>query len=355
MRIRNYIACIASGAVISLICAFALYRAALPFGAASLPEQLADIQKAKPGSIVMPFDIRYNLAFKIRRLEADRPDIVWFGTSRVGSAMAQMFAPHSFYNMGFTAWTNEQLLEAFERSTRTVRPRIAILSLDFFLFSDRWESQLRTSRQMILDEPLRYLKSSVGHFVRTAWSHWDQLSACRTGACDFVGPQTVLSREGFRLDGSWRFSQEHIEHARAAYRNADFLAGSLAGDQRMSERQKRFIATLAGLAKVRGIQLIAVQLPYLRAGVSFLESRSENDQFFGVWHDFESDQTAAWLRSLGLEFVDLSHSSVDDNADNFIDAYHLSEPGMQAAVAELRANPDVRRILESHLATALPR
>jgi hypothetical protein len=335
MRLRIYLAIVACGACVSLFSAGALYCFGQRFGATDLPEKLAEMQAKQPGSVVLPFDLRYNLAFKIRRLENERPEIAWFATSRAGSASADMFKPYTFYNMAFTGWTTGQLAEAFERSTRVVRPRLVILSIDYFLFTDRWEGQLRTSRQMIINEPLRYLKSSLGSFIRSAWTNWPEFEAYEQSPSNFIGPQTILTHEGFRQDGSWLFTEAHIQSAQRQYRNVEFLVNAIPGGKTMSARQKGPIETIAKLAKERGIRLVAVQLPYLRAGVEFLDKSSADSEFYGVWHDFESGAAREWLQGIGIELFDLAHSRLDDDPANFIDAYHPSERGAKLAIVEI--------------------
>jgi hypothetical protein len=334
---RNYVpyfAFIAAGAAIGLIVTFVLFQLSKPFNATTSPHDLARLQSERPDTVIQPFDIRYNADFKIRRLEIDKPAIVWFGTSRAGSVRSYMFRRCTFYNMAFTGWTTEQLEDAFERATRVERPSVAIISLDFFLFSDRWERQLRTSRQMIFDDPLRYFRSSLGFFLRSAIMNWPVFRAYENSPTHLVGPQTILSHEGFGHDGSWVYTTDHIEKA-ASLKSADFLLSTTAGEVAMSEWQKQPIAALAAIAKARGIKIVAVQLPYIRVGVDALDSRPPNDQFFGIWHDFQSEATKAWFGELGMDYLDLSHSSIDNDPSNFIDAYHLSEKGTSQAVEEL--------------------
>jgi hypothetical protein len=329
-----YFAFIAAGAAIGLILTFLLFQLSKPFNATTSPHDLARLQSERPDTVIQPFDIRYNADFKIRRFEIDKSAVVWFGTSRAGSVRSTMFERCTFYNMAFTGWTTEQLADAFERATRVERPAVAIISLDFFLFSDRWERQLRTSRQMIFDEPLRYFRSSLGFFLRSAMTNWPVFKAYENSPSPLVGTQAILSHEGFRHDGSWVYTANHIESA-VPLKSADFLLNTTAGEARMSERQKQPIASLAAIAKARGIKVVAVQLPYIRVGVDALDSRSPDDPFFGIWHDFQSEATKAWLGELGIDFFDLSHSPIDDDPSNFIDAYHLSEKGTSRAVDEL--------------------
>jgi hypothetical protein len=193
---------------------------------------------------------------------------------------------------------------------------------------------------MIFDEPLRYFESSLGDFVRAAVMHWSVFRDYARSPNSFIGTQTILVHEGFRRDGSWLFTQAHIDSARRQYRNAAFLTASLDGGPEMSQRQKVPIERLAKLAKERGIRLVGVQLPYIRDGVDLLDNRSINDPFYGVWHEFERGSTRAWLAGLGIQFINLSHSHIDDDPENFIDAYHLSEIGMHKVVQELMKNPD---------------
>jgi hypothetical protein len=339
-RYRGYLAVLAFAPLLSVIVAVSLFLFSRPFAATVPPERLAEIQSERPGSIILPFNLRYNAAFKIRRLELEQPEIIWFSTSRAGSAQAEMFTPYRFYNMSFTGWTTDQLAEVFERATRIAHPRVAILSLDYFLFSDRWEGQLRTSRQMIYGDPLGYFRSSLGSFVRTAMTHWPVFQEYARSPSNLIGPQTILMHEGFRTDGSWLFTEAHVESATKQFRNVDFLLNSLSGAPEMSQRQKAPIERLANIARERGIKLVAVQLPYIRAGVEFLDRSSVNDPFYGIWHDFEGSATRLWLTSLGIDFIDLAHSPIDNDLENFIDAYHPSELGMQRVVRELMQRSD---------------
>jgi len=82
-----------------------------------------------------------------------------------------------------------------------------------------------------------------------------------------------------------------------------------------------------------------VQLPLLRGGIDLLERDVSYHARAGAWRDFESESTRAWLAGLGIPLVDLARSSIDDDPDNFVDALHLSESGMDKAIRALRADP----------------
>ena len=63
------------------------------FGALATPAQLAGRQLQRPETIVLPFDLRYNGAFKLQRVEQERPEIIWFSSSRAGEMSASLFMP----------------------------------------------------------------------------------------------------------------------------------------------------------------------------------------------------------------------------------------------------------------------
>jgi len=341
----RYFAIIAVAPILSALAFIALFQIAKPFGAASTPEQLAQLQTAKPDSIILPFDLRYNAEFKIHRAELADPEIIWFSTSRAGTASADLFKPYRFYNMSFTAWTTDQLTEAFERTTRTARPQIAIISLDYFLFTDKWGHDYGLSRQMFFDGPWRYVRSSIGNFTRAAAMNRQPFEAYLRSPTRFIGTQGILINEGFKADGTWLFGSAHIEDSARRSKTAAFLIQSMPGAPNMSQGQMAPIAKLAEIARERGITLVAVQLPFLRAGIEFLDNNEGYRRSAGVWRDFESDATRQWLDGLGIKFFDLARSSIDDDPDNFIDAYHPSELGMQRTMRALADDPAFRSII----------
>jgi hypothetical protein len=328
--------------VIGVLSAGALIRLAWPFGAFATPAQLAELQHKNNCSVVLPFDLRYYAAFKLARVEEEQPEVIYFSSSRAGTMRASMFKPYRFYNMSFTAWTTDQLADVFERVTRTVHPRIAIVELDYFLFTDSWEKAYADNRSMIYDRPLHYVKASVGNFIRSAAQYPYEFQKFWRSPSSFLGPQAILTRSGFRNDGSHVFPPGYIEYARSHLQNAkDFIAG-MPGASSMSQHQKASITQLSEIARQRGIKLIALQLPLVRDAIDYLDHNEAFRDYSGVWREFESDETKTWLRGLGIKFFDLAHSPIDEDPYNFIDASHPSEIGMLNVIRELLKNPEFR-------------
>jgi hypothetical protein len=342
-RFRRYLVAIAAVFIpLAAVVVMALLYAGKPFGASTTPAGLADIQAMRPNAVVMPFDLRHNGAFKVSRVERVHPEVMYFSSSRAGEMRADMFRPYPFYNMSFTAWTTAQLADVFERATRNVQPRIAIIELDYFLFTDNWEESYSSSRSMIFDRPVRYLSSSLGNFIYTAALNTPPFLSYLQSPSRFVGPQAILHQEGFRADGSYLYSPGHIAHSRQHELTADFLVNAMPGAPKMSERQKAQVSRLSDIAHQRGVKLIAVQLPFIREGVDYLDNKESYRYYSGVWRDFESSATRQWLADLGIKFFDLARSPIGNDKANFIDAYHPSEIGMRRAMIELLRLPEFR-------------
>jgi hypothetical protein len=344
-NLRKYLAILALGPCLAFAAFAAVFLIGHRIGALATLDQAAVIQVERAGAIFLPFDIRYNGPFKLRRLEREKPQVVWFGSSRAATAAQTMFKQSRFYNMSFVAWTTKQLLDVFERSTRTTRPRVAVISLDYFMFTDAYEAAYASEREMLFDEPWRYLKSSVRDFITAAMKHRDAFRAYARSPGSFVGTQAILSQEGFRSDGSYVFSPAHIEAAERSQKGADFLIRAVPGAPQMSERQKAHIVELAALARARGITMIAVQLPIIRAAVDYMDRDESFHHYAGLWREFESEATREWLAQIGITFLDFARSDIDADRANFIDALHPSESGMLKVMDVLL--PAVGRSLEA--------
>ena len=309
-----------------------LFFAARPFGSTS------------SDAIFLPFDLRYNGAYKLHSLPSHRLDILWIGSSRAATFRSNAFQPYSFYNMSFTAWTTDQIADVFERATRDTKPRVVILSLDYFLFTDAWEQANAGSRTMIYGQTWTYLRSSIADFLQTALKHPRILQKALFEAGPFVGTQALLQEEGFRRDGSYQFSASHIDDARQRHQTAETLVQAIPGGTEMSERQMAAIGRIAEMAKQRGITLVGVQLPFIRAGIDYLDHNESYRDYAGVWREFESDRNRNRLETLGIRFFDLARSPINDDKANFVDSYHVSELGALRVIQRLLDLPGFRAI-----------
>jgi hypothetical protein len=347
IKLRRYIAI-----VVMLIVALGLPLAGIivwyasPFDAITTPTELADIQAQRPEAVILPVDLRFNAAFKLQRVAEVQPDIICFGSSRAGGFRAGMFAPHRFYNMSYTGWTTNQVLDIFDRTTRKTHPRVVILELDYFLFANHWQQWFEIPRTMIHDRPFRYALEGLGSYLRAAIKNPAPFDAYRAAPTRFVGPESIRNEEGFRSDGSYENSSAHIASAQAHYLNREHFIGTVPPDYEMSPRLQEPIERLAALARERGIKLVGVQLPLLRSGVEFLDHDQSYGPRAGAWRAFESPANRAWLARIGIPLFDLARSLIDDDPANFIDSIHLSDGGMSKVMTELQADPAFRAAID---------
>ncbi|MGJ5205682.1 hydrolase [Bradyrhizobium sp. HKCCYLR20261] len=355
-RTRRYvISVLAASALAGYLLPLGLFRAGERFGASSSLQQLANSQRDNPEQIVLPYDLRYNAAFKLARLEQERPDIIWISTSRAGAFRAEMFKPYRFYNLSFTAWTTGQTATLFDLATRQHRPRIAILSLDHFLFADRWEEWFAITRKMHENWPLSYLSGSLLDFARTATRHPATFRNYLNAPTVFTGTQSILHEEGFRSDGSYQYSPAHLADARSRFMNAATLADTLPRAAGISPWLKRPIAALAEMARTRGITLLGVQLPFIRAGIELLDREQGGRYGFGAWREFATQDMRDWLRTLGIPLFDLGRLEFEDETASFVDAYHLAERGAAKVMLHLLKDDEFRGMFANIDATEIER
>jgi hypothetical protein len=333
---------------IAAVAATLLFAASVEFigariGATITLDQLAKIQSVEHDKIVMPFDLRYWAALKLPRVAIDKPDIIYISSSRAGAARAQMFAPYSFYNMSFTAWTLDQVIDIFDRATRENAAQIAIVELDYFMFTDTWEgANLKNS--MIFDRPMQYLLTSTVDMLRSAARHPSLLSYLRAPARPFIGTQAILVNEGFRFDGSYVYSVGHTKDSTEHRINAETLVQAIPGGVAISTKQMGLLRKLAALAQQRHVTLVGIQLPFFKEGVDYLDTNQFYHLYSGVWREFESASARETFQEMGIHFFDLAHDSLNSEKENFFDAYHPSNLGMLRSMQSLLRFTEFRNL-----------
>lgn len=317
------------------------------YGVGLSPAVLAEVQAKYPLSVAMPFKLKYNAEYKLQRIEDLNPDIVLIGSSRGGVVSAASFAPHVFYNFSFTAWTTEQLLREFDRLTQVSHPRLVILTMDYFMFSDRWERAYGANRSMVYGDRWQYFRDSTGNLFKALLR--DRRLIANVEPQRFVGVQAVVRQEGFRNDGSFYFSPEHVAWSAATSLTSDFFLNSFDGAPKMSPRQKSFVVQLAALAQARHVGLAAIQFPILGIAVDRLDNDPSRREYTGIWREFESQANRDWFASLGIHLFDEARDDLNSNPAYFIDAAHLSSEGAAKLLDKLRQEPDFASLLGRRL------
>lgn len=352
---RNYIAVI----LVGFLAALALASMGLAWighrtGSTTSFARIVEMQRQDRDLIALPFNLRYWAMYKLEGIARDRPEVVYISSSRAGEFREQMFRPYSFYNLSFTAWTIDQAAEMMERITRTDAPRIVIIELDYFMFTASWPRQ-NADRSMHFDADARYKVESVVDALRTLAKRTDLLHDCNVKimqtipGCEaapfrYVEIQAIRAQEGFRWDGSYRYSVGRLASS-AQNLTAKFLIQSMAGARKIDPGQIAALERLAAIARERGVTLIGIQLPLIKEGVDFLDQDPSYKDYAGVWREFDSEQMREKFRDLGIHFFDLSRADFTDDKRNFVDAYHPSELGSLRSMISLCNQSDFRLLL----------
>jgi hypothetical protein len=223
-----------------------------------------------------------------------------------------------------TAWTLDQMVEIFERATRNAAPRVVLLELDYFLFTDAWVGG-NTDKAMIFDCLPGYLCSSAVDMIRSAFRHPNRvLSYALAAVRPFLGTQAMVSEEGFRYDGSYVYSSGHLRDSAIRNMNAEFLVNAMPGSPEVSAKQLGALRRLAELARQRHVTLAGIQLPFFKPAVDYLDTNTAYRQYSGVWREFESPQMRQTLEQMGIRLFDLAHDPLNGERETFVDAYHPS-------------------------------
>jgi len=353
IKFRHYLATLLGGL---LLCIFGLACAVNwlgeSIGATTSLINLANAQARDRSAIVLPFDLRYWADLKLPRIATEKPDVILISSSRGGEMRSQMLEPYKFYNLSFTAWTMDQVVEIFDRATRDFVPKVAIVSLDYFMFTDRWP-KANAKNAMRFDDPLYKFRSGLD-MMQTAARRAAFLQACiitifqaghscRAAEGRFLGTPAIINQEGFRDDGSYRYGPGRLQDSEKNI-TADFLVNAMPGAPSIDRDQMLVLERLAALARTRGVTLVGIQLPFAKAGVDYLDNNESYHHYAGVWREFQGSAVRDKFRQLGITFFDLSRAPLNQDSNNFIDAYHPSEIGMLRSLRSLLLIPRFREL-----------
>jgi hypothetical protein len=352
---RRYLAVMFAGLVVVLVLVSAVVTwLGRRTGSTTSFARIVERQREDPTLIALPFNLRYWAMYQLESVALHKPEIVYISSSRAGEFREQMFRPYSFHNLSFTAWTLDQVTTILDRVSRTNPPRIAIVEFDYFMFTASWP-RINADRSMHFNAEARYTIESGIDALRSLAKRPDLLHDCNVGilqtipGCEttpfrYVEIQAIRAEEGFRWDGSYRYSVGRLASS-AQNLTANFLIQSMPGAKNIDAAQIAALGRLAALARERGVTLIGIQLPLIKEGVDFLDDDPSYHNNAGVWREFDSKQMRDKFRSLGIHFFDLSRASFTDDKKNFVDAYHPSEIGTLRSMISLCEEPEFHSLL----------
>jgi hypothetical protein len=322
-------------------------------GSTLTPWSLAAAQSSSGKVIYFNQQIPTWGAYKVARASEVKPEIVYIGSSRGNSFREPMFAPYSFYNAALTAWTIDQTRVMLDRMLRVASPTVAIISLDYWMFADQW-TDIEKTRSMQFDWWLVHKYRANRAFLQT-WVRHPSVSSTilriargqlpdARGGLTFLGIDGILNEVGFRPDGS--FLQPAHYKALANDDDKQFMGtvlNAFPGGRRYDQKQADQLERLASFAKSHGVQLIAVQLPFARSAIGYLDTDKSYHWRAGLWRESHTDERRDMLQQLNIPFFDLS-SLLSDNTD-FQDAAHPTEKAMIKILLKLIAEPEFHAAL----------
>lgn len=320
-----------------------------------LPAVAGREQVRRPDSIVLPGDLRYWAAYKLPIIAEKSPEIVVVSSSRAGQMRSAMFKPYKAYNASFTAWNLDQMFQMVDHITKVSKPRAIIVEIDYFMFTDAYAKSVTEQRTMYFDNEWRFRYDSFFNFIRLLTTRPTLLQSYvfprlwgdepeRLDGMTLIGIDAMATQSGFRIDGSFRYPTGLIASAADQTKNNRGLIESVPGAPHIDDRQMAALERLAALARERGVKLVAVQLPYLKASVDYLNNEPGYRPYAGVWREFESEAMSRKFEQLGIPFFDLCCVSFNDEASEFVDAIHLGERGMIQVFLKLAEDPRFRAL-----------
>lgn len=306
--------------------------------AIKLPRQVAEEQNRDPMTLAVPGDLRYWGAYKLSMIARQNPDVVFVGSSRSGEFRSAMFKPYSFYNAGFTSWTLDQMTEMVDRIMTVSKPKVIIATVDYFMFTNAYAGSVE-DRAMHFDRDWRFRYDSFFNFIKVLTARpqvfkdfvLPRLLGREAGSLDglkLVGINAFSDKFGFRFDGSYSYAEGQLRMAPRQIAENKGLIEMAPGGPEIDAKQMNSLERLGTLARQRGVTLVAVQLPYWKASVDFLNTDVQYRHYAGVWRQFESDAMRHKFEELGIPYFDLCCISLSAKKEEFIDAVHIGERGM---------------------------
>jgi len=322
-------------------------------GATLTPAAAAAMQAGDPKVVWAGLANQY-ADFKIHRIAQEKPDIVIIGDSPCSQLRSAMFKPYKTYNFCTTAWTIDQISDIVVRVDNAVHPKLIIFSLGYYFFLDAWVTGWANKIPMVYDVSwseahadgllrlIQLFQAHPGAFVQfLAGSTHETIDGMGLSGAD-----SVALGFGIRYDGSVLYPSQMRAAAPEHNQNPFFgFLEAIPGSPQLQPAQLQAVERLGAIGKERGLTLVGIQFPILKATVDFLDHDPFYRDYAGAWRQFESASTRLRFRDFGIKLFDASHDAVTADRDNFLDPLHPTERGMLGVLIHLLDDPEFHSML----------
>jgi hypothetical protein len=316
----------------------------------------AQIQAESPDLIYMTKRQKTYAAFKLNRVDRERPEVLIMGQSRIGQLRASMFRPYSFYNLSRVSYPIDYYVELLRRLPEGYNPRVIIFDLDFYMFSPQFVAQY-ADQDPIFDTDSWFSPAAwyshlyaIGHLFVEAGRHPELIWS---GPVDSyyhkteMGLGARITGNGFRQDGAeqWSFSMMRKHLAYPELLNSTSPDEPLFYyDEKMDDHAIAKFEEFTALARARGIALIGVQMPVY--GPAAIHIESQIDSHYGILKDFNSRLASGYFDRLGVitfDFLDFPGPGYD--CHYYVDPIHPTELLALNVVLKMAEDPRVKALL----------
>ena len=289
----------------------------------------------------------HNFHLKLAGAKAERPEVLVLGSSRSNQWRSAMFLPYSFYNSGNAIFGLSDFTLFLERMGPPF-PKVIIFSLDFFTFNNNWAARFSN----ILHEDIKYeeLPLISKKFFKEAWASPRSILKSPIDPASGVPAIGLFAGNhgiGFRIDGSYQYgwllngsihratATDAIERIRIGEEPFQFANG-------LDESQVNDFRTFTAFCRRNGISLVGVTMPYLGEVVDVVEQSDRH----GIWRQFQGPAFRKVLSEEGVIYFDFGRADTfGGNEEEFVDAFHPSEPAYVRMLLHMLKDKEFRALL----------
>ena len=294
----------------------------------------------------------HSFQFKLESARLRRPEVLVIGGSRMNQWRSAMFKPYDFFNASnclYAQYDYRRFLEGLGNYS----PRVLFFSLDFYTFNADYDVFFDKVSFSDIDGFGSPEQLGIAHLLlgRAKANPAALLPIQREPlhGVPALGLHAARTGTGFRRDGSYQYgaailgwSDSGIVSIDSAVRRVDSGAVPMLRADHLDQERRSELERFALAARQRGIKLVAITMPFTPRLKQALDRSSRH----GIWKEFQSDETARWIRNQGIIYFNFSDlESFGGMADEFVDPFHPSETAYSRMLQVMLQNQNLAAVL----------